>query len=87
MDEQELYRLLGFVGTNVDEALTIDWIKTQLVDYAEAGDDMCFYKLCQIARHSKQKDEARYAGLQVIHLMCKRGWITKEDMEKRLKDF
>lgn len=42
---------LGFLGVNVDEKLTIDYIKTELVDKAEKGDKTVIFKLHNIARH------------------------------------
>ena len=44
---------LGFLGVNVDEKLTIDYIKTELVDKAEKGDKTVIFKLHNIARHSE----------------------------------
>lgn len=42
---------LGSLGINVDQNLTIDYLKTQLEDYADKGDKTVLFKLHNIARH------------------------------------
>lgn len=48
--------LLGSLGVNVDQNLTIDWVKTELVNKAEQGDINSVYKMINLARHCPQKD-------------------------------
>lgn len=58
---------LGFFGS-VDEGLTIDYVKTEIVNKAEQGDSTAIYKLIQIVRHSKQEDVVAYAKEQLERL-------------------
>lgn len=56
MDIKEMNVLLGSLGVNVDQNLTIDWVKTELVNKAEQGDINSVYKMINLARHCPQKD-------------------------------
>lgn len=56
MDIREMNVLLGSLGVNVDQNLTIDWVKTELVNKAEQGDENSVYKMINLARHCPQKD-------------------------------
>lgn len=58
---------LGFLG-NVDEGLTLSYVKSELVDKAEKGDVTALFKLNQIVRHSKQADIVDYASAQLKRL-------------------
>ena len=49
--DREMNRLLGFLGTNVDSNVGIDWTWTELVKHAEQGDKFSLYRLTQLARH------------------------------------
>lgn len=64
---EQLYAELGFLG-NCDEGLTIDYVKTEIVDKADKGDSTAIYKLNQIARHSKQEDIVAYVRGQLARL-------------------
>lgn len=67
---REMYSLLGFLGTNVDFNVEFPWIKTELVNHAEQGDKFSLYRLMQLARHSKQKAEQKYAQ-EMVKLLTK----------------
>ena len=56
MDIREMNVLLGSLGVNVDQNLTIDWVKTELVNKAEQGDENSVYKMINLARHCPQED-------------------------------
>ena len=67
LTSKELYRELGFLG-NVDEGLTIDYVKTEIVDKAEQGDSTATFKLNQIVRHSDNAAVVSYAKAQLERL-------------------
>jgi hypothetical protein len=67
MTTSELYRELGFLG-NCDEALTIDYVKTEIVNKAEQGDSNSIFKLNQIIRHSDNAEVVAYARAQLERL-------------------
>lgn len=59
--DREMNRLLGFLGTNVDSNVGLDWTWTELVKHAEQGDKFSLYRLTQLARHSEQPEVKKYA--------------------------
>lgn len=63
MLDEEMARQLGFLGTNVESNVTVDWVKTQLADYAKAGDKTNLFRLYQLARHSSQPEIKAYAKI------------------------
>lgn len=69
---------LGFLGVNVNEKLTIDYIKTELVDKAEKGDKTVIFKLHNIARHyegENAEEIKEYAKNALVRL----GEVEEED--------
>lgn len=76
--DREMNRLLGFLGTNVDSNVGIDWTWTELVKHAEQGDKFSLYRLTQLARHSTQPEIKKYATEAVAR-------IEKEIVEEAAK--
>ena len=67
LTSKELYKELGFLG-NVDEGLTIDYVKTEIVDKAEQGDSTAIFKLNKIVRYSDNEAVVNYAKSQLERL-------------------
>ena len=65
---QTLAKELGFIGTNVDQNLALDWLQTEVIDKAKQGDKTALFKLFNIARHSDQPEIVAYANSQLALL-------------------
>jgi hypothetical protein len=63
VDLETLYSELGVLG-NTHQNLTIQYVKTELVDKAEQGDTTALFNLENVARHSEVEEVATYARQQ-----------------------
>lgn len=64
-------RDLGFLGTNVDQNLTLDFVHYELVQKAEQGDKTSVFKMHQIVRHyvgENQETIRKYVSDALIRL-------------------
>lgn len=68
---------LGFLGVNVNEKLTIDYIKTELVDKAEKGDKTVIFELHNIARHY-EGENAEEIKEYAVHALERLGEVEVE---------
>ena len=67
LNSSDLYELIGFTG-NCDEGLTIDYVKSEIVDKADNGDSTAIFKLNNIVRHCTDEAIVNYAKDQLNRL-------------------
>ena len=60
---------LGSLGVNIDSGLTIDYVKLELIDKAEKGDETSIYKLKNIARHTEDPEIKEYVLGQLSRIL------------------
>lgn len=71
---------LGFLGTNVDQNLTLDYVHFELIQKAEQGDKTSVFKLHQIARHYVGENQEAIRKFAVDGL-TRLGELEAEDTE------
>ena len=52
---------LGFLGVNVDSAVELSWLKTEVADKIREGDKTSILRLVNLARHSEDEKVKAYA--------------------------